>query len=186
MVWFHVSELQPQREGGTFSLILISLRFCTILFINFGGALSGHSVPGGAVMMSVVREMLLQVENSRQRGHSALGADPVFQRAREDLLCLKSTMPLSLVREISPCHCFCSPCPGQYITSQETTAYFPPHLRAKSRGPVLRVMRQAHWTGSQGAWCPASAVSPLSCAILLKSLTLSGLPQLSLFLLEPW
>ena len=68
VVWFHVSELQPQREGGTFSLILISLRFCTILFINFGGALSGHSVPGGAVMMSVVREMLLQVENSRQRG----------------------------------------------------------------------------------------------------------------------
>ena len=137
-------------------------------------------------MMSVVREMQLQVENSRQRGHSALGADPVFQRAREDLLCLKSTLPLSLVREIFPCHCFCSPCPGQYITSQETLQPLPPYLRAKSRGPVLCMVRQEHWTGSQGAWCPASALSQLSCAILLKSLTLSGPPQLSLFLLEPW
>lgn len=47
VVWFHVSELQPQREGGTFPLILISLRFCTILVINFGEHCQAIQSPGG-------------------------------------------------------------------------------------------------------------------------------------------
>ena len=136
-------------------------------------------------MMSVVHEMLFQVENSRQRGHEALGVDPVFQRAREDLLCLKSR--ISIV-----------PCQGNFpllslLLSLPWTAHhfpgnsmasLPPHLRAKSRGPVLCLMRQEHCTGSQGAWCSTSALSQLSCAISLESLTLSGPPQLSPFLLE--
>lgn len=69
-------------------------------------------------MTSTLQETEFQVENLRQKGCSALGADPVFQRAQKDLLCLKPHIPLFFVREISPPCRSCCFCPGKQVMFQ--------------------------------------------------------------------
>lgn len=139
--------------------------------------MSDCSVPSGAVMTSMVREILFQVENSRQRGRSASRADPVFQRAREDLQCLKSHMSIIACQGNFPLLWLLLPLPwAACCVAGASTVLLPPHLEVKSQGPVF-----CWWGGSTGPGVketPASALSCLSCAIFLKPLTHSGHLQL--------
>lgn len=162
-------------EWGTFSLILISLRFCIILVINFGVHCQTVRSLGGSNDVCCAWNAVPGRELQAKRAFG-IRSWPSFSKSPEDLLRLKSC--ISMV-----------PCQGNFpllllllslswtahCVSGTFTLHSPPHPRAQELGASPLLMRQEHWTGSQGTW-----VQPQLSPALAVQFFWSHLPSLGL------